>query len=149
MRSAVIVVVVGVLALLPPTVFGDLRSDEAIKLRRGALKLMGHYFTDLSEMAKGKKPYDKDYAARCAANLEDLAKMPYDFFIPGSDRGDTKARPEIWREPDKWRQSREATLVEVAKLARVARDGDLSALKEQVHATAQACKACHDEFLAK
>lgn len=129
--------------------FAEVKPEEAIKLRRAALKLMGYYFSDLSDMAKGKKPYDRERAMRCASSLEELTKMPYEFFLPGTDRGDTKAKSEIWQDTDKWNKARDAAVNEVTKLTHSVKGTDSAAFKQQVHATAQACKACHDDFLAK
>ena len=38
---------------------------------------------------------------------------------------------------------------ETAKLAEVARNGDLNALKAQVGATGKTCSSCHDDFKTK
>ena len=127
----------------------QMKPEEAIKLRQSAMKLMNYNFGSIGAMVNDKKPYNKDEAIRNAGRIDALSSQPFEFFIAGTDKGETKARPEIWKDNDKFRGVAEKMQAEVAKLAQVARTGDMAALKTQFGATAQACKACHDDFREK
>ena len=127
----------------------QMKPEDAIKLRQSAMKLVGYNFGSIGAMVNDKKPYNKEEAIRNGANLESLTTMPFEFFIAGTDKGETKAKPEVWKESDKFKAGAEKLQAESVKLAQVTKTGDMAALKAQFNATAQACKACHDNFREK
>ncbi len=127
----------------------QMKPEDAIKFRQSAMKLIGYNFGSIGNMVNDKKPYNKDEAIRNATNLEGLTPQPWEFFVAGTDKGETKAKPEIWKESDKFKAANEKLQAESVKLAQVAKTGDVAALKTQFGATAQACKNCHDNFREK
>ena len=48
--------------------------------------------------------------------VNDLARLPFTAFGPGTDKGDTRALPEIWKEADAFKASADKMQAEVAKL---------------------------------
>ena len=100
-------------------------------------------------MAKGDRPYDKEVAIKNATIVEFMSKLPWDKFAPGTDMGNTKAKPEIWENMDDFKAKAEKMQAETAKLLQVAQTGDAAALKAQVGETGKACKACHDNYRNK
>lgn len=100
----------------------------------------------MGKMVKGETPYNKDEFAKLAAHLDVLAQQPWQYFTPGSDKGKTEARPEIWSKPAEFKQSVEKHQAETAKLKQVAAGGDLGAVKAQFSAVQKTCKSCHDAF---
>jgi cytochrome c556 len=127
----------------------QMKPEDAIKYRKSALFVMGMNFGPLAAMAKGERPYDKDAASRHASVVEFMSKLPWTAFGPGTEQGDTKAKPEIWLEMEDFKAKQEKVQAETAKLAEVAKTGDFNALKAQVGETGKACKACHDKFRNK
>ena len=127
----------------------QVKPEDAIKLRQSAMKLIGYNFGSVGAMVNDKKPYNKDEAIRNATRIEVLSTQPFEFFIAGSEQGETKAKAEIWKDTDKFKGLAEKMQGEAAKLAQVSKSGDMAALKTQFGATAQACKACHDDYRAK
>ena len=125
------------------------KPEEAIKYRQSALFILGQNFGPLAAMAQGKIPYDKDVAARNATIAEFVSKLPWDRFSPGTDQGNTKAKPEIWLNLEDFRAKADKMQTEVARLAQVTKSGDVNAFKAQVGETGKACKACHDEYRNK
>ena len=113
------------------------REEVAIKFRRNAYSMLTWYFGPLSKMAKGISPYDRDAFIRNAETLAFLVKLPKEGFIPGSDKGDTKARPEIWSEAGRFK---------TGKLVELAKGNNFDATKEQLVKVQKACKACHEDF---
>jgi cytochrome c556 len=136
-------------ALVGASAQAQMKPEDAIKYRKSALFVMGTNFGPLAAMAKGERPYDKDAAIRYAGIVEFMSKLPWDAFAPGTEQGDTKAKPEIWLEMEDFRTKSDKMQTEVAKLAQVAKSGDFNALKAQVGETGKACKACHDKFRNK
>ena len=143
------IVVLAVAGMVSASAIAQMKAEEAIKLRQSAMKLINYNFGSIGAMVNDKKPYNKEEAIRNGANLESLTTMPFEFFIAGTDKGETKAKPEVWKESDKFKAGAEKLQAESVKLAQVTKTGDMAALKAQFNATAQACKACHDNFREK
>ena len=128
----------------------DMKPDRAIHYRQGALTTMAWHFGVLAAMAKGDRPYDKDEAVRRANNVAALSRLPWEGFAPGTEQGaPTKAKPEIWKDPAKFKELQDRYIEEAGKLQTVAQNGDQNAFKSQVGATGKACGNCHDEFRSK
>jgi len=128
----------------------EAKPDRAIKYRQGVLTAISWNFGVLGGMAKGEIPYNKDEAIKRATNVANLSTLPWEAFGPGTDQGaPTKAKPDIWKEPAKFKERQDKLIEEASKLATVAKTGDEAALKAQVGATGKACGNCHDDFRAK
>jgi cytochrome c556 len=125
------------------------KPEDAIKYRRGVYAVMGWNFGPMAAMAKGDRPYDAAAFARHAEIVAFMSKLPLEGFVPGSDSGDTKAKPEIWLDMNDFKAKLEKMQAEVAKLAEVAKGGDLNASKTQLGEAGKACKACHDKYRNK
>lgn len=128
----------------------DIKPDRAIAFRQGILRAQGWNAGIMNAMVKGEKPYNKDEFLLRATYLEELSHMAWEGFIPGSDRGaPTKAKPEIWTEPAKFKQAQDNLQAATQKLVAAARSGDMSLIKPAFNEVGQACGDCHDEFRAK
>ena len=126
------------------------KAEDAIKYRQSALTVLGQHFGRLGAMANGRAPFDAAVAAADADVIAVVAKLPWHAFGPGTDTGrPTAARPEIWKEQDKFKQRSEAMQAEVAKLVPAAKSGNLDQLKAAFGPAAQSCKACHDDFRSR
>ena len=139
----------GVVGMASSAALAQQKPEDAIKYRQSALFIQGQNFGPLAAMAQGKIPYDKDVAIRNAGIVEFMSKLPWDRFSPGTDQGNTKAKPEIWLNMEDFRAKADKMQAAVAELAKVARTGDFNAFKAQVGEAGKACKACHDEYRNK
>jgi cytochrome c556 len=126
----------------------QLKPERQIKLRQSGMTLIGYNFGSLAAMAEEKKPYNKDEAGRNADFVAMLCEFPRNFFGEGTDQGDTKAKPEIWKNRADFDGKMDKMIQEAKKLPQAARV-DLAALKKAVGDTGAACKACHDDYRAK
>jgi len=127
------------------------KREDAIKYRQSAMFVMGtHFYGRLGPMAGGKVPFDAKAAAENAAVVAQMAHLPWPAFMPGTDKGgNTKAKPEIWTEQVKFKESADKMIAETVKLDAAAKTGNLDALKTAYAATSDSCKACHDAFQNK
>ena len=149
-RKTWIIGATGALALAVSMAALAAKPEDAIKYRRGVMAAQGWNVGAMGAMVKGEKPYDKAEFAQRATNLAALSKMALEgFTVEGSDKGDTKAKPEAFAEMDKFKGGVEKLNTETAKLAQVAAGGDLGAIKAQFGEVAKVCKGCHDNFRAK
>ncbi len=122
------------------------KPEDAIKYRKAAFTVMGTHFGRLGAMANGKIPFDAKVAADNADIALMMSKLPYVAFVEGTDKGDTKAKPEIWAEPDKFRVAASKMQDEMVKLNAAAKTGSVDNLKAAFGPTGQACMGCHDTY---
>ena len=122
------------------------KPEDAIKYRKAAFTVMATHFGRLGAMANGKLPFDAKAAADSADVALMMSKLPYVAFVEGTDKGDTKAKPEIWAEPDKFRAAASKMQDEMVKLNAAAKTGSVDNLKAAFGPTGQACKGCHDTY---
>lgn len=126
------------------------KPEDNIKMRKAAFTVMSGNFGVLAAMAKGQRPYDQAEAVRRAETVSLVSHLPFEGFPKGSESGlDTRALPEVWSNPDKFKTNQERLQAETAKLVQAAKSGDAGQLKSQVGATAKACSNCHEDFRRK
>jgi len=125
------------------------KAEDAVKYRKSVMFVMAQNFGRVAAMANGKMAFDAKVAADSAAVAEYMSKLPWPGFVPGTDKGETKAKPEIWTEKAKFDDYASKMQTEMAKLAAVAKTGNVDNIKAAVNATGGACKSCHDDFRAK
>lgn len=73
------------------------KPEDAIKYRKASFTVMAAHFGRLGAMANGRVPYDPKAAAENADVVATLSKLPWAAFGEGTDKGDTRAKPEIWK----------------------------------------------------
>ncbi len=122
------------------------KPEDAIKYRKAAFSVMATHFGRLGAMANGRIPFDAKVAAENADIALAMSKLPYAAFPEGSDKGDTKAKAEIWTEGDKFRASAAKMQEEMVKLNAAAKTGSVDNLKAAFGPTGAACKGCHDAY---
>jgi cytochrome c556 len=122
------------------------KIEDAVKYRKAAFTLMNTHLARIGPVVKGEKPYDKASVESDAAIVEMMSKLPWHAFPANSATSDSRAKPEIWKEQDKFQAASEKMQSEAAKLSAAARAGDLNMIKATFGAAGQSCKACHDDF---
>ena len=137
------------LAVAAPASAQFAKPEDAIKYCQSALFVMAQHFGRIGAMANGRVPFDAKAAADNAEVVADMAKLPWAGFVAGSDKGATKAKPEIWAEQAKFKEASDKLIAETTKLAAAAKTGNLDAVKTAFGATAGTCKACHDAYRAQ
>jgi cytochrome c556 len=122
------------------------KAEDAIKYRKASFTVMAAHFSRLGAMANGRAPYDAMAAASNADVVAAMSKLPWAAFGEGTDKGDTRAKPEIWKEADKYKEAADKMQAEIVKLNTAAKAGNIDALKAAFGPAAATCKACHDNF---
>lgn len=121
-------------------------GEDAVKYRKAAFTVMANHFSRVGAMASGKAPFDAKAASESTAIIETMSKLPWEAFVAGTDKGDTRALPEIWTEAAEFKAGAEKMQAAVAKLNAAAKTGSLDAVKTAFGAAGQSCKACHDNY---
>jgi cytochrome c556 len=122
------------------------KPEDAIKYRKAAFTVMGNHFARVGAMASGRAPYDAKAALENADIAAAMAKLPWAAFTEGSDKGETRAKPEIWKDSAKFKEAADKMQAELTKLDVAAKAGNLDALKTAFGPAAATCKGCHDNF---
>lgn len=125
------------------------KPEDAIKYRKNALFVMSQHYGRIGAMVNGRVPFDGKAAADNAAIAESMSKLPWAGFGAGTDKGETKALPEIWTEQAKFKDGSDKMMAEMSKLAAATKTGNLDSIKTAFAATSDTCKSCHDAYRAK
>lgn len=134
------------LAVLAAPGFAEVNPEDAIKYRKAVMTVQAWNLGPLAAMARGEIPFDPEVAVQSARNLDATSHMLLDGFTPGSDVGQTRARPEIW---DRWADFQEKAAAfesRAADLVAAADSGDAGAFRQAVGNAGSACRACHTDY---
>ncbi|WP_210542398.1 cytochrome c [Rhodoferax sp. PAMC 29310] len=146
MKPILSLVLIAAVAAYGPAHAQFAKAEDAVKYRKSALFVMQQNFGRVAGMAGGKIPFDAKVAADSAAVAEYVSRLPWTAFGEGTDKGDTRAKPEIWKERAKFDEYAEKMQAEMVKLSAAAKTGNLDSIKAAVNATGGSCKTCHDAF---
>jgi cytochrome c556 len=145
-RLSLAVLAVAAVVTAMPAAAQFAKPEDAVKYRKAAFTVMAAHFGRVGAMVNGRAPFD---AAAAQANLEianSVARLPFAAFGPGTDSGDTRAKPNIWSDNAKFTAAANKMVEEMGKLNTAAKSGNLDQIKAAFGPTAGTCKACHDDF---
>lgn len=145
-RLFVVMATLSGLATALPAAAQFAKPEDAVKYRKAAFTVMAAHFGRVAAMANGRIPFDAKAAASNAEIANMVAALPFTAFGEGTDKGDTRAKAEVWSERDKFSAAATKMQEEIAKLNVAAKSGDQAAMKSAAGAVGQACKACHDSY---
>ncbi len=129
------------------TAFADTPEERAIDYRKAVFTVIGYNFGPMGAMVRGDAPFDAEVFARNAANVAAVSHMAIDGFIPNSDLGETRSKPEIWTNWDDFSHMMVKMEEEVTRLAEVAQGASsVNDVRRQFGATANSCRDCHDAY---
>ena len=101
-------------------------------------------------MAQGRVPYDAAIVARNAGYLDVLIKMAWDGFDPSTKDVKSRALPEIYSDPAKFKAAQDTMFAEMTKFVRrPSRRGNEANTKTAIVDLNKACNGCHDTFRQK
>jgi cytochrome c556 len=133
-------------ALALPAAAQFAKPEDAVKYRKASFTVMGAHFGRVGAMVSGRAPFDAKVAAENVELVAEMAKLPWAAFGEGTDKGETRAKPEIWKETAKFKEASDKLQAETVKLQAAAKTGNLDMIKTAFGATGASCKACHDNF---
>ncbi|MFN2287616.1 MAG: cytochrome c, partial [Chromatocurvus sp.] len=88
--------------IVTPAVLAHSVKDEPMQsYRQSIFALIGMNFGPIAAMVKGDIPWDQDSMQGYADDLDDIVDLDLiRGFAPGSEKGTTRAKPEIWDNMD-------------------------------------------------
>lgn len=151
MRTKLLAAAVAVAALGGASLeaLAQAKPDVLVAQRQAAMKLQGKYLGPIGGMLKGAIPYNADVVALNATFLENLARMPWDGFVASTSGEKSKASPDIYKDPAKFKAAADTLEAETAKLGAVARAKNEAGVRAAFGGVAKACGSCHDAFREK
>ena len=125
------------------------KPEDAAKYRQSVMTVMGNHFGRIGAMVNGRAPFDAKVAQDSAHVVATMSTLPWPAFTPDTEALKTRAKPEIWKEGAKFKESYEKLMAETVKLEAAAKSGNLDSIKTAFGATGGSCKNCHDSFQVK
>ncbi len=125
------------------------KPEDAVKYRQSALTVMANSFGRIGAMVNGRIPFDAKAAQDNAHIVATLSTLPWAGFAANTEAIKSKAKPEIWKEQAKFKESSDKMIDAAAKLEAAAKTGNLDTIKTAFGAVGGSCKACHDAFRAE
>lgn len=126
------------------------KPEDAVRYRQSAFNVMGNHFGRIGAMVNGRVPFDAAAAQVNAEIVQTMSRLPYAGFVAGTETlGNTRALPEVWSQPDKFKAAAQKMQDEVVKLNAAAKTGNADQLKTAFGSAAASCKGCHDDFQRK
>jgi len=122
------------------------KPEDAIKYRKASFTVMSAHFGRVGAMASGRAPYDAKAAVENADIAVAMSKLHWTAFPEGSDKGETRAKPEIWKDAAKFKDAADKMQTELVKVSAAAKLGNVDALKTAFGPAGASCKNCHDNF---
>jgi len=97
-------------------------------------------------VARDRRDYIKAEFSEQARALRSLSTQPWLYFSAEGNYRPTRARPEVWSQPEDFKRAQSRFLSSVNQLVQMADSGDLPAIKTGVDEVQKSCKNCHDQF---
>ncbi len=144
------VTAVTTLAMSVPAIshFDDKEMPQSY--RQSYFALLAANFGPMVSSVKEEIPWDQTNMENWANDLSALSTLDVmRGFVDGSDKGTTRAKPEIWDNKADFSSKMDTLHKELATLQQVTAGGDRKAIAEQVGAAGKACKSCHDDYKSK
>lgn len=134
-----------------PLAYSHLVKEEAMQsFRQSYFTLIAMNFGPMAAMIKGEMPWDEAKMLGWAEDFAAIASVDVArAFGPGTDKGTTRAKPEIWENTDDFLEKYQALQDASVDLLAAAKTGDKATIGGAIKNTGGACKACHDEYKSK
>jgi cytochrome c556 len=97
----------------------------------------------LGAIAKKEAPFDAAAVKASATTIAENLKKAHELFLPGSDGGESRAKPEIWTDRggfDKQMKDAQAAAVALSSVK------DEAAFLPALRTLGGSCKSCHDMY---
>ena len=126
----------------------DTRPGQPVKQRQQAFKEIIKSFEPMGVMLR-KGSYDADRFLAFAEKLHAARDLPWSHFGADTHYPPTKAKAELWQQPQQFEADKQAFLQASDALLAAAQSKDKARIQPAYDAVHDSCKACHDRFKAR
>lgn len=116
-----------------------------VQYRQRVMASNGANMGAIGDILKNKLPYQSHITVH-AQEIQRMSPLISDAFKKDITAGKTDAKPEIWKEWDKFTAAADAMGREAAELAKVSQSGDMEAISAQVKKLSDTCGDCHKPY---
>lgn len=118
--------------------------------RQSYFALLANNFGPMASTVKGEIPWDQDRMAGWAKDFTAVTELNLmRGFAPGTEKGTTRAKPEIWENTADFESKLEDMRVAARALEAAVNSGDREQVGKAVGDAGGTCKACHDDYKSK
>ncbi|MFB9970797.1 c-type cytochrome [Pseudoroseomonas cervicalis] len=135
------------LAALPAAIAPAQAQGDVIATRKEGLKRMGAEIEAIKNSLDRGEPV-APLAARAQAMAGFFQTLP-GLFPPGSDQGDTRARPTVWSDRAGFETASANMVAALGKLQQAAASGDAGATATAFREAGATCGACHRAYRSR
>ncbi|MGY8994500.1 MAG: c-type cytochrome [Rhodospirillales bacterium] len=149
-RTGVVLGVAGAVLAISAMLIGPdgataARADKTIAYRKMVMGATGAHIGAIASVVKGETNYAAHVGDHARA-IAGLARMMTDIFPEGSGEGNTRAKPEIWKDWPRFMAAAKALETAAMDLAMKADSGDMGAIGAGLGAVGKSCGGCHEPF---
>jgi len=124
----------------------DTHPDKLLIKRLAIFKQFTKTLEPMGLVARDRKDYVKAEFVDSANALKELSTQPWVYFSAEGNYPPTRAKPDVWSQPDAFKKATNTYLAAVDQLVAVADSADMPAISAAVEAVQKSCKSCHDQF---
>jgi cytochrome c556 len=124
----------------------DTHPDQLVTKRLAIFKKFTKTLEPMGLVARDRSDYVKSEFMANALALQDLSKQPWVYFSAEGNYQPSRAKPEIWTQPEAFKKAQASYLTAVDQLVAVSGNADMPAIKGAVDEVQKNCKSCHDQF---
>ncbi len=118
---------------------------EDLNYRLKVMRSLSAHIGSIAAVLKGKVPHASHIVGHARA-MQAAGRMLDDICPPGSDVGESRAKPEIWQQPDKFKAAMRAFQTASDDLVAAAETGDMGAIGAALGGAGKGCGGCHKPF---
>jgi len=126
----------------------DTRPGQPVKQRQQAFKEIIKSFEPMGVMLR-KGNFDAERFDKLSAELVAKREGPWSYFGADTNYPPTKAKAELWQQPQQFEADKQAFLQASDALLAAAQSKDKARIQPAYDAVHESCKACHDRFKAR
>ncbi len=135
--------------LASPAIADDSDPEKIIKYRQDFMQAVKNHNNSIKAIVNGAVPFN-NHLDMHLASLEKLFSEVNSLFPEGSDFGDTKAKPAVWDNPQKFSETVKKSQQALTKFKRIAAEGDADVTQMAFKNFGRAsCGSCHKSFKEK
>jgi cytochrome c556 len=124
----------------------DSHPDKLVTKRLAIFKKFTKTLEPMGLVARDRSDYVKSEFMANAQALQELSKQPWVYFSAEGNYQPSRAKPEIWTQPEAFKKAQTGYLTAVDQLVAVSSSGDMPSIKGAVDEVQKNCKGCHDQF---
>jgi cytochrome c556 len=127
---------------------GTTAPADMVKYRQSLMLTQRGHMAAAAAIIKGEVNFPEQlpvHVNSLAATTQDIASM----FPAGSDVDDTKAKPDVWKDPEEFGKRAKDTQKKSAALAQAVSAGESAKYGQLFKDLLDSCKSCHKDFRKK